>query len=53
MHNVFSGTEIPNARVETAQENETSRQLTPEQLTEYCKRLFEFETIQVFRFKSW
>lgn len=49
----FTGTEIPNARVETAQENEMSRQLTSEQLTDYCKSLFEFETIRVFRFKSW
>ncbi|KAK6619870.1 hypothetical protein RUM44_006270 [Polyplax serrata] len=50
---IVNGTEIPNARVETAQENEMSRQLTSEQLTDYCKSLFEFETIRVFRFKSW
>ncbi|KAL0267695.1 UNVERIFIED_CONTAM: hypothetical protein PYX00_009889 [Menopon gallinae] len=50
---IVNGTEIPSARVETVQENEQSRQLTPLQFREYCQNLFEFQTIKVIRFKSW
>ncbi|XP_055374261.1 microprocessor complex subunit DGCR8 [Condylostylus longicornis] len=44
---------IPNACIETAKENIESQSLSPESITEYCKRLFKFKTIRVMRFRSW
>lgn len=45
--------DIPNARIETVQENIEKHNLKPEQIREYCEKLFKFKTIQVVRFKSW
>lgn len=42
-----------NAVIETVKENLTKESLTPEQLTEYCQKLFQFKQIRVMRFKSW
>lgn len=44
---------LPNAKIETVQENIEMQNLTPEGLREYCEKLFEFQTINVLRFKSW
>lgn len=44
---------LPNARIETVQENIELQSLTPAALREYCEVLFEFQTINVLRFKSW
>lgn len=41
------------AKVETVSENLKAHSLTPAQFTEYCKKLFNFKTIRVMRFKSW
>lgn len=45
--------ELPNARIETVKENTESQNLKPEQVKEYCERLFQFKNIKVMRFKSW
>ncbi|KAF5281868.1 hypothetical protein FQR65_LT14512 [Abscondita terminalis] len=45
--------EILNARIETAQENVKSQNLSPTQLQEYCEKLFHFRNIKVMLFKSW
>lgn len=44
---------IPNAKVETVSENLKTHSLKPAELTEYCKKRFNFKTIRVMRFKSW
>jgi microprocessor complex subunit DGCR8 len=41
------------AKVETVSENLKAHSLTPLQFTEYCKKLFNFKTIRVLRFRSW
>ena len=41
------------AKVETVSENLKDHSLAPQQFTEYCKKLFNFKTIRVMRFKSW
>ncbi|CAH0549289.1 unnamed protein product [Brassicogethes aeneus] len=45
--------DIPNARIETVQENIEKHNLKPVNVREYCEGLFQFKTIQVLRFKSW
>lgn len=45
--------ELPNARIETVKENTEAQNLKPEQVKEYCERLFQFKDIKVMRFKSW
>ncbi|KAJ6649317.1 Microprocessor complex subunit DGCR8 [Pseudolycoriella hygida] len=42
-----------NAVIETVKENLEKQSLSPEQITEYCKKLFHFKEIRVMRFKSW
>lgn len=44
---------MPNAKIETVQENIEMQNLTPEDLREYCQKLFQFHSINVLRFKSW
>lgn len=44
---------LPNAEIETVQENLQKHNLTPEQLREYCEKIFQFQTLKVLRFKSW
>lgn len=41
------------AVIETAKENLKKESLTPQQVTEYCRKLFRFKEIRVMRFKSW
>lgn len=38
---------LPNARIETVQENLETHSLTPDQLRDYCENLFKFKTIKV------
>lgn len=45
--------DLPSARIETIRENIETHNLKPEQLKEYCEKLFHFKTIKVMRFKSW
>lgn len=45
--------ELPNARIETVQENLQTQNLAPEQVREYCRKLFQFQSMTVLRFKSW
>lgn len=40
-----------NAVIETVKENLEKQSLSPEQITEYCKKLFHFKEIRVMRFK--
>ncbi|KAJ8972047.1 hypothetical protein NQ317_013191 [Molorchus minor] len=51
--NENSDQSLPNARIETVQENIQSQNLSPEQVREYCEKLFQFQSITVLRFKSW
>ncbi|XP_077291316.1 microprocessor complex subunit partner of drosha isoform X2 [Arctopsyche grandis] len=44
---------LPNAKVETAQENWKSHHLRHGEVTDYCKKLFKFKIINIMRFKSW
>lgn len=44
---------FPHAKIETVTENVQQHSLTAEQLTEYCRKRFQFKTIRVMRFKSW
>lgn len=48
-----AGLNLPNAKIETVQENLETHSLTPDQLRDYCERRFLFKTIKVMRFKSW
>ncbi|XP_018572010.1 microprocessor complex subunit DGCR8 [Anoplophora glabripennis] len=45
--------ELPNARIETVQENLQTQNISPEQVREYCRKLFQFQSMTVLRFKSW
>lgn len=44
---------LPNAKIETIQENRATQSLDGEQLRNYCQTLFRFKSIKVMRFKSW
>lgn len=44
---------LPNASIETIQENKATQSLNHLQVREYCQKLFHFKTIKVLRFKSW
>lgn len=44
---------LPNAKIETVQENLQNQNLTPLQLRTYCEKIFKFQTLKVLRFKSW
>lgn len=50
---IYIKQELPNARIETVKENTETQNLKPEQVKEYCERLFQFKDIKVMRFKSW
>lgn len=41
------GLNLPNARIETVQENIETNSLTPDQLRNYCEKRFLFKTIKV------
>ncbi|XP_066248684.1 microprocessor complex subunit DGCR8 [Euwallacea similis] len=45
--------DMPNAKIETVQENIETQNLTSEDLRKYCDNLFQFQSINVLRFKSW
>ncbi|XP_056642351.1 microprocessor complex subunit DGCR8 [Diorhabda sublineata] len=47
------GQKFPNAKIETLQENIQMQNLSPEQVREYCEKLFKFQNMKVLRFKSW
>lgn len=42
-----TGLNLPNAKIETVQENLETHSLTPDQLREYCEKRFLFKTIKV------
>lgn len=44
--------QMPEVKVQTA-EDFKERNLKPNQLHDYCKKVFEFETIKVWRFRNW
>jgi microprocessor complex subunit DGCR8 len=44
---------IPKAQVETSQEANELNSVNPEELREYCMRLFKFKQFTCKRFKSW
>ncbi|CAH1985166.1 unnamed protein product [Acanthoscelides obtectus] len=44
---------IPNARIETVQDNLQMQNLSPEDVRQYCESLFKFQALKVLRFKSW
>lgn len=44
---------LPNARIETVQENLAVQSLDVDEFREYCQKVFKFKTIKVMRFKSW
>jgi microprocessor complex subunit DGCR8 len=44
---------LPNAKIETVAENLKAQSLTAAEMLDYCRRLFNFKTIRVMRFKSW
>ncbi|CAG9760802.1 unnamed protein product [Ceutorhynchus assimilis] len=44
---------MPDAKIETVQENIEMQNISPEQLREYCKKLFKFQSVNVLRFKTW
>lgn len=44
---------IPNAKIETVQDSLQRENLGPEQVREYCEKLFKFQSMKVLRFKSW
>ncbi|XP_022901035.2 microprocessor complex subunit DGCR8 [Onthophagus taurus] len=48
-----SQNDLPNAKIETILENIKTQNLSPEQLRQYCEKLFQFKAINVMRFKSW
>ncbi|CAB0035922.1 unnamed protein product [Trichogramma brassicae] len=47
------GCTLPNAKIETIQENRETQSLDGNSLREYCMSLFKFKSIKVMRFKSW
>ncbi|XP_076344510.1 microprocessor complex subunit partner of drosha [Tachypleus tridentatus] len=44
---------IPRAKVESLQESKKEQSIDPQNLHEYCSRLFQFQTITVRRFRTW
>ncbi|XP_011210191.3 microprocessor complex subunit DGCR8 [Bactrocera dorsalis] len=44
---------VPPAKIVTVTENTQKESLTPEQLNQYCAKLFKFKVIRVLRFRSW
>lgn len=44
---------LPNAKIETIQENRATQSLDGMNLRNYCQSLFRFKSIKVMRFKSW
>ena len=44
---------FPKAQIESIEETMKDTELTPEQLTEYCKNVFVFKELEVAKFKTW
>ena len=44
---------FPKAQIESIEETMKNTELTPEQLTEYCKNIFVFKELEVAKFKTW
>ncbi|CAH1153607.1 unnamed protein product [Phaedon cochleariae] len=49
----ISDQNFPNAKIETVQENIQMQNLSPEEVREYCQKVFQFQSLKVLRFKSW
>ncbi|CAD6991191.1 unnamed protein product [Ceratitis capitata] len=44
---------VPPAKIVTVTENTQKESLLPDQLNDYCSKLFKFKVIRVLRFRSW
>ncbi|CAG9559403.1 unnamed protein product [Danaus chrysippus] len=47
------GIVMPPPRVESVNSSWKTKLLTPEQVTEYCKKLFHFKSLNIMHFKRW
>ncbi|OWR47814.1 putative double-stranded binding protein [Danaus plexippus plexippus] len=47
------GIVMPPPRVESVNTSWKTKHLTPEQVTEYCKRLFQFKSLNIMHFNRW
>ena len=44
---------FPRAQIETIEETMKKSELTPEEITNYCKKIFVFKELEVAKFKTW
>ena len=44
---------FPKAQIESIEETMKDTEMTPEQVTEYCKNVFVFKELEVAKFKTW
>ena len=44
---------FPKAQIETIEESMKKSELTPEEITNYCKKIFVFKELEVAKFKTW
>ena len=44
---------FPRAQIETIEETMKKCELTPEEITNYCKKIFVFKELEVAKFKTW
>merc|ERR1711981_1236478 len=44
---------FPKVQIESIEETMKDTELTPDQLTNYCKKLFVFKELEVAKFKTW
>jgi hypothetical protein len=44
---------FPKAQIETIEESMKKSELTPEEVTNYCKKIFVFKELEVAKFKTW
>ena len=44
---------FPRAHIETIEETMKKSELTPEEITNYCKKIFVFKELEVAKFKTW
>ncbi|CAK1541387.1 unnamed protein product [Leptosia nina] len=47
------GKAVPPPRVENVNTSWKTQHLTAEQINDYCKKLFQFKTVEIMHFKSW
>ena len=44
---------FPRAQIDTIEETMKKSELTPEEITSYCKKIFVFKELEVAKFKTW